>query len=285
MQGLLNGAAVVETKIFEARTRVADSKTLKMPAALGFRNGSSSVHTSRTMMLDELSLVLDRVPATAKADTYVAAIVEDNALGKPTQTTRKRTAQRLGELYGLDPACPLFRLLRHFWPTDPASRPMLAFLAAAARDPVVREATPFVVAVAVGTAMTPEQIAKHLEEKYPKRFQASTALATAQRLASSWGQAGYLIGKVKKTRSRPLVTPVVASFALLLGYLTGLRGRMLLDTSWTRLLDRTPVEIADLAVEASKQGWLNYKAAGSVVEITFPGLLRPQEEKAIHDED
>src|SRR5271163_2931436 len=114
----------------------------------------------------------------------IAAIVEDNVLGKATQTTRKRTAQRLRELYGLDPACPLFRLLRHFWPTDPSARPMLAFLAAAARDPVVREVTPFVVAVPVGTVVTPEQVTKHLEELYPNRFQASTALATAQRLAS-----------------------------------------------------------------------------------------------------
>jgi hypothetical protein len=264
---------------------MADSKTLKMPGALGFRDGATSVHTSRTMMLDELSLVLDRVPATAKADAYVTAIVEENTLGKPTQTTRKRTAQRLGELYGLDPACTLFRLLRHFWPTDPASRPMLAFLAATARDPVVREITPFVVSAGVGSAVTPEQIAKYLEEKYPKRFQASTALATAQRLASSWGQAGYLTGKVKKKRSRPVVTPVVVTFALLLGYLSGLRGKMLLDTPWTRMLDRTLAEVADLAVEASRQGWMNYKAAGAVVEITFPGLLKPQEEKAAHDAD
>jgi hypothetical protein len=73
------------------------------------------------------------VPAAGKADAYLTAIVEENALGKPTQTTRKRTAQRLGELYGLDPACPLFRLRRHFWPTDPPAGPMLAFLAAAER--------------------------------------------------------------------------------------------------------------------------------------------------------
>ena len=82
-----------------------------------------------------------------------------------------------------------------------------------------------------------------------------------------------------------MVTPVVATFALLLGYLSGLRGKLLLDTPWTRMLDRTPSEVADLTVEASRQGWLNYKAAGAVVEITFPGLLRPQEEKAAHDTD
>jgi len=45
------------------------------------------------------------------------------------------------------------------------------------------------------------------------------------------------------------------------------------------------LEIADLATEASKQGWMNYKAAGSVVEITFPGLLSAQEEKLSNESD
>ena len=43
--------------------------------SLGFRNGTASVHTSRTMMLDELSLVLDLVGPDAKADDYLSAIV------------------------------------------------------------------------------------------------------------------------------------------------------------------------------------------------------------------
>jgi hypothetical protein len=262
-----------------------ESRKTKLPESLGFREGTSSVHTSRTMMLSELSLVLEHVGPKAKPDEYLAAVVEQNVLGKPTQTTRKRTAQRLVELYALDHTRPVFRLLRQFWAADASARPLLAYLAAAARDPLLRESTPFVVAIPVGAGVTPTQISEHLTEKYPKRFQASTGLATAQRLASSWTQAGYLTGKVNKKRTRPVVTPVVVTFALLLGYLCGLRGKMLLDTVWTRLLDRTPAEISDLATEASRQGWMNYKAAGSVVEITFPGLLAPHEEKASHEPD
>ena len=266
-------------------TVVTETRKSKLPESLGFREGTSSVHTSRTMMLGELSLVLEHVGPKAKADEYLAAVVEQNVLGKPTQTTRKRTAQRLVELYALDQTRPVFRLLRHFWTSDEAARPMLAYLAAAARDPLLRESTPFVVAIPVGTNSTPTEILHHLSDKYPKRFQASTGLATAQRLASSWTQAGYLFGKVNKKRTHPTVTPVVVTFALLMGYLCGSRGKMLLDTVWTRMLDRTPAEIANLATEASKQGWMNYKAAGSVVEITFPGLLTQKEEKASNESD
>lgn len=60
---------------------------------------------------------------------------------------------------------------------------------------------------------------------------------------------------------------------------------MLLDTVWTRMLDRTTIEIADLATEASRQGWMSYNEAGAVVEITFPGLLTPHEEKASSEPD
>ena len=58
---------------------------------------------------------------------------------------------------------------------------------------------------------------------------------------------------------------------MLLGYLCGLRGKMLLAL----VLDPScstarPPSCTDLASEASRQGWLNYKAAGGVVEITLP---------------
>ena len=262
---------------------MTESRKPKLPESLGFREGTSSVHTSRTMMLGELSLVLEHVGKNAKADEYIAAVVDHNVLGKPTQTTRKRSAQRLVELYALDQSRAVFRLLRHFWTADASARPLLAYLAAAARDPLLRESTPFVVGIPVNAAVNATQVASYLKEKYPARFKPTTLLSTAQNLASSWTQAGYLAGKVKKKRTRPVVTPVVVTFALLLGYLCGLRGKMLLDTIWTRMLDRTPAEIADLATEASRQGWMNYKAAGSVVEITFPGLLTPPEEKVSNE--
>jgi len=262
---------------------VIESQKPKLPELLGFREGVSSVHTSRTMMLAEVSLVLEHVGKNAKAEEYLAAIVDHNVLGKPTQTTRKRSAQRLVELYSLDQGRAVFRLLRHFWSADESARPMLAFLAAAARDPLLRESTPFVVAIPMGTTVDSAQITNYLTGKYPARFKPTTLRSTAQNLASSWTQAGFLTGKLNKKRTHPVVSSVVVTYALLLGYLCGIRGKMLLDTIWTRMLDRTSAEIADLATDASKQGWMSYKAAGSVVEITFPGLLTPQEEKASYE--
>jgi len=246
------------------------TEAARFPESLGFRSGSMSVHTSRTMMLEELTLVLDRVPQIARKGEYELAIVEQNVLGKPTRTTRQRSLRRLTELYALDPACLVFRFLRIYWNVDPAGRPMLAFLTAAARDPLLREMTPFVLRVPIGELVGAHEIGSHLGEKYPGRFQPTTKHSTAQNLASSWTQVGYLLGKVRKVRVQPLVTPVVLTYAVALGHFCGLRGKMLVHSPWTDLLDRKPAELLDLAFEASSRGWLNYKAAGGVVDITFP---------------
>jgi hypothetical protein len=234
-------------------------------------------------MSAELNLLLDGLPADATATRYRQAIVDENLLGKATRSTRQKTAKYLTNLYALDPSRAVFRLLRYSWAADQAGKPMLAYLAATARDPLLRECSEDVLGVPHGQAYDAAAIALALSERYPARFRASTLHATAQRLASSWTQAGYLTGKVAKWRSRPAITPQVVAYGLVLGYLTGLRGSMLLDSSWARLLDRSPAEMMELATEASKQGWLRLKAAGSVVEVTFPGLLKPAEERLAHE--
>jgi len=259
--------------------------TIPASDLLGFRNGPMSVHTSRTMMLHELKLLLERVAADSPASGYAGAIVEENVLGKPTRSTRQRTARRLQELYALDPRCTLFRLLRYFWSSGNGSQPMLAFLTACARDPLLRKSTPFVLATPIGQIVPPGDIVTCLNEQYPLRFRPTTLLSTAQNLASSWAQAGYLQGKQQKRRSRPSVTPVVTAFALVLGYLCGLRGSLLLDSLWTKALDCSTAELTALVEEASRQGWVRYKATGAVVDISFPGLLTSAEEQAAYEQD
>jgi len=254
-----------------------------LPARFGFRTGTTSVHTSRTMMLEELAVLFGRVPQSGRVEAYAAAIVEDNLLGKSTRSTRQRTYLRLVELYALEPKSAIFRILRQVWAGDVQARPVAAYLAAMARDPLLRAMTPFVCDRSVGVRVSVEEITKHLQQLYPTRFGNSTATATAQRLASSWGQVGYLKGKVQKVRSPLVVSPAAAAVAFALGYLTGRKGQMLFDTPWAVALDRRPEELVALAEESSRQGWMTYRAAGAVVDITFPTLIAPAEEKDIHE--
>ena len=65
----------------------------ELPLAAGFKNGTSSTMTSRTMMLADLRLLLAAVPATADVAGYRAAIVDDNVLLKRSAATRRATAK------------------------------------------------------------------------------------------------------------------------------------------------------------------------------------------------
>ena len=107
-------------------------------ALWGFRSGDRGTHTSRTIMLDELSHLLDAVLGEAVRDNYAHAVMVHNCLGKRTAATRKLSVQRLTELYALDPQVILFRVLRDLWVRNETSRPLLALLLALARDPLLR---------------------------------------------------------------------------------------------------------------------------------------------------
>ena len=85
---------------------------------IGFRFGEKGTHTSRTIMLEELSSVFRACPPDAKKDAYAEPILDHNCLGKRTAATRKLSFQRLRELYGLDPDILLFRVLRGDWELD-----------------------------------------------------------------------------------------------------------------------------------------------------------------------
>src|SRR5580698_10544379 len=116
----------------------------------GFHFGDKGTHTSRTMMLDELSALL-RVskPEAVRAD-YVKLLVDDNCLGKHTLSTRRLSLQRMTELYALDVSVPVFRLLRQFWYADEKSHGQIALLTSIARDPLLRATAPVVLSMSMG---------------------------------------------------------------------------------------------------------------------------------------
>jgi hypothetical protein len=68
-------------------------------ARFGFRFNSGSAHTARTVMLEDLQLLLSysNNPTSSKSD-YLKAIVEDNCLGKRSMRTRVLTGRHLGPL-------------------------------------------------------------------------------------------------------------------------------------------------------------------------------------------
>jgi len=247
-------------------------------SAAGFRFGDKGTHTSRTIMLSELTDLLAAVPAGAPREHYAAAIVEENVLGKQTIATRRLTSQRLGELYGLDPRLPVFRVLRRLWAADEAGRPLLAMLCALARDPLLRSTEPAVLALPAGAELVRASFLDALREVVGSRLNEAVLDKVARNAASSWSQSGHLVGRVRKVRKRVTPTPGSLAMALWMGTLEGLADQALLDCRWTRVLDRTGPELLPVALQAKQLALIHARVGGGVVDIDArrldPGLDR-----------
>ena len=247
----------------------------------GFRSGERGAHTSRTIMLDELSQLLDAVPGEAWRRDYARAVTEGNCLGKRTAATRKHSLQRLSELYGLDARLLLFRMLRDLWGRHEASRPLLALLLALARDPLLRASAKAVVATPFGHEFERQAMKDALSGIAEGRLNDATLDKVVRNASSSWTQSGHLRGRGRKIRQRVEATPAAVACALLLGFAVGRRGRLLFETPWAAVLDTPPGELVGVASEARRLGLIDLKQSGRMIDVSFPGRFTERERERI----
>jgi len=238
---------------------------------------SGGPSTSQTIMVSSLRRLLSELPPVVAQSAYRAAVMDENVLGKATVSGREWAFRQLRRFYALDPQSLLFRALRDLWEYDPNGQPLLAVQCALARDPVLRASAAVIVDSAPGEVLTASDFQAAIESKFPAVYNENTLHTTAQKVASSWDQAGYLYQEIPRSKVRVRVHPSSAAtaYALMLGYLQGGRGQALFDTLWVKLLDQAPSHLLDLAAAASQQGMLELRQAGGVIEVGFRQLLRP----------
>jgi len=244
----------------------------------GFSFNRGGAHTARTMMLDELREVISYLdnPAAEKTD-YSKAIDDENCLGKRSGKTRQLTYRHLVDLYSLDPAITIYRALLFFWQRDPKGQPLLALLCTYARDSVFRATAPLILNYSECAIVTRQTLEEFIDNKEADRFSKGTLKSTAQNINSTWTKSGHLTGRAKKIRTCAIPTAGSVSYALLLGYLNGVRGHSLFSSEYAKLLDCSFERAIELAEEASRKGWIVFKRAGDVIEVLFPKLLTEQE--------
>jgi hypothetical protein len=241
-------------------------------AEVGFRFGAKGTHTSRTMMFEELRLVLQATAPEARRADYASAIIEGNCLSKPTGSTRRLTNQRLGELYGLDLAIPLFRVLRRLWSLEPERQPLLALLAAIARDPLLAATCPAIIFLPANAEFQRDAMKSALRAVVGNRLNDSTLEKVCRNAASTWAQSGHLEGRTFKKRRTVVAPPATAAFAIYLAHAAGFRGADIFSCAWLRVLDCDPSRARHLALDAKRIGLLDLRMAGDVVELNLSRL-------------
>lgn len=248
----------------------------------GFSARKSGGHMSRSMMLPELGLLLGATTADAGRAEYRAAIVDDNILGKPTYSSRRKAEKHLYELYGLDPSLALFRVLRRFAAEDSGSLPLLALTCAFCRDAQLRASFSLIEDLKPGEVLPRERMVAHLEAAFPERYSDAMKIALAKNVNTTWTAAGHLKGKVVKRKTAPQPRVAASTYAMFAGYLLGMRGEILVSSVFTRLVGADPSIVVAHLSTAARNGWLRFRHAGGVMEIDFTGLLLPEEEALLH---
>jgi len=228
-------------------------------------------------MLSELSDLFVAVPDHATRAAYADSIVIENCLGKRTASTRKTSYRRLTELYALEPDVILFRVMRDLWDRDPDERPLMALLVALARDPLLRTTANSVISAPAGESFDRRPMKKALASDAGDRLAEATLDKVVRNASSSWTQSGHLAGIAPKVRQKVRPTAGPATLALLLGFATGRRGSQLFDTPWTAVLDTGFSELIDLAEDANRQGLLDFRHSGDMIEVSFWRLLTDSE--------
>lgn len=223
-------------------------------------------------MLEELSRVLEATDRDARRADYATSIIDGNCLSKPTASTRRLSNQRLGELYGLDPAIPLFRVLRRLWDISVDGRPLLALLATIARDPLLAATCPAIVAMPANAELQRDSFKGALQNAVGDRLNDSTLEKVCRNAASTWAQSGHLEGRTFKKRRIVQSSPTAGTFAIYLAHAAGFRGTEIFSCGWLKVLDCGPSQARELALDAKRSGLLDLRMAGDVVELSLSRL-------------
>ena len=243
-------------------------------AKFGYIVDGFGAHSGRTIMLSDVTLLLNACPQMATNDEYRQAIIEDNVLLKKSGAARKEAFQRIQRLYGLDRSILLFQIIRQLWDQEPDARPVLLLLYAIARDPILRVSVGLVTETPVGEILSARDFEFVVADHFSYQLKPKTLASIGRNIASSWAQSGHFEGRSQKVRIAAKSFPTSVAIALLLGYLCGVRGENLFHTDWARVLDTPVHELHTKAQVASQQGWLEYRQTGNITDITFDHFLK-----------
>lgn len=237
----------------------------------GFRTGPRGTHSSRTIMLDELSVL---VAGPGLEGDVKRAIVEDNVLGKSTSSGRSLSLQRLRELYSFDRSVPLFRVFSAVAQRDPAALPQLALLMAMARDPLLRASARPVVGLAPGSELMRDTVRSAIASAVGQRMNDAVLGKVVRNTASSWTKTGHLVGRTIKRRARVSTGPTAVAFALWLAHEAGFAGPDLFDNGWIRVLDVEPTAARAFAERAHAAGLIKFRPMGDSFDLDITPLER-----------
>ena len=229
-----------------------------------------TIHTSRTIMFSEIASLMNHIVEGAE----ITDLLDLNVFNKRSADNLYKTNKYLQQLYFLNFDQLAFRVFVHYWKiTDQAAKPILALLFAVNNDYLLSQSIDVVFNAKLGVKLPIENFDDNIEKYHPSHYSPNTRRSTAQNIASSWKQAGFITGKVKNIRTQPDISYELVAFAMLLSFLNGDRGDFIMHSNCVNALCLSESKLREKAVEASKRDYLQYHYAGNVTSISFDKLI------------
>lgn len=232
---------------------------------------ANTIHTARTMMFYELSKVMD----FSSEDNSYKESLKKNVFGKKSLDGVRKTSSFLTQLYGFDITSDKFKAFKYFWSISSESeKALITFLFALSNDYLLSESISVISVCPLGNRVEIDALMENIDKYHPSQFTKKTLRSTAQNIASSWKQAGFIEGRIKNIRTQPEVTYTITAFGILLSYLNGNRGDYIFHSSPLIALCVGDSKLHHLAIEASKRDLIQYQHAGDVTVIKLDKLLK-----------
>ena len=229
-------------------------------------------------MFAELAKVMDY----ASSDNDFSNSLNQNVFHKKTQSGAEKTSRYLKKLYGFEIDNSSFKALKYFWSTtEDSEKPLLAIVYAINNDYLLAESIDVICNSKIGDRVTIESLEQNIEERYPNKYSAVTRRSIGKNIASSWKQAGFIVGKVKNIRVQPTISARIVGFAMLLAYLNGERGDFIFNNSGVKSLCLNEAQLRELAIEAAKRDLMQYQYGGNVTAISFNNIIKILEIDAV----
>ena len=149
----------------------------------GFVVDKLGAHLARTIMVNELSLLLTSCDHSADKEDYRNAVIKENVLLKKTSGSRKETYHRLNQLYGLSQSIFVFTVLRELWKYTSNGKSILALLCALARDPILRSSVDIITNSIEGEIITSKSFEAIVQESFPGRLKVKTLESVGRNFA------------------------------------------------------------------------------------------------------
>ena len=235
--------------------------------------------SARSALFTDLSLLLDGQSEALASAEYRRLIVEENALSRPSVSSRKKIWQELKSRYILDAKKTLFEAFWKEWKlckTD-SEHALTTYCLLSLNDRLVADLNMTLLYPLLRKSpveINVEHILaflKHSEKKHPEilKWTEKTKLRIAQHYLASIRDFGLAKGKFKKSTIRPALYGAPVRLLIRALRLNEIRNSEVIKSPVFRFLSIEPDGVINAFSELHRNGEIVFKIQGDVIELNI----------------